>query len=44
MIEIINLIVLIGIWSCIGVIYKNSKKNTKVFEEIVKKLEELKIK
>ena len=33
--EIINLLVVIGIFSCVSVIYKNSSKNTQKMDEIV---------
>lgn len=28
-------IALLGLWSCVGVIYRNSKKNTKQLESII---------
>jgi hypothetical protein len=33
---------LLGIWICIGVIYRNSKKNTRQMEKIIELLEQIK--
>ena len=41
MFEIWVSIALLGLWSCIGVIYKNSRKNTKQFEKIISLLEKV---
>ena len=42
LLEIANLVVLVFIWSCVGVIYKNSRKNTKQFAEIIELLKQTK--
>jgi hypothetical protein len=40
--EIIMLVVVVGIWSCVGVIYRNSRTNTKQLAEIIELLKQSK--
>ena len=28
-------VALLGLWSCVGVLYRNSKKNTRQFQEMI---------
>lgn len=38
MFEIWVSIALLGLWSCVGVIYNNSRKTTRQFDEVVRLL------